>query len=167
MPLRLLGALTLALLLNRQRRGSDLYRAGIYLPTVMPAIAYALIWQWVYNPRYGPLNQILGSIGLPQPLWLADSHTALPAIVIMAGFQLGEGFIILLAGLQIPKDYYDAQSMGLAVGASFGALPCHCLCLGCFLLSIHDSIASIQGSFAPAYLMTDGGPYYATLFCPS
>ncbi len=111
-PIRLIGALTLALLLNRRRRGTYLYRAGIYLPTVIPAIAYALIWQWIYNPYYGSLNKILAVIVLPQPLWLADSRTALLAIVIMAGFQLGEGFIILLAGRQeIPNDYYDAASV--------------------------------------------------------
>ncbi len=167
-PLRLLGALTLALLLNRQRHGTNLYRAGIYLPTVIPAIAYALIWQWIYNPRYGPLNQILGAIGLPQPLWLADSHTALLAIVIMAGFQLGEGFIILLAGLQeIPKDYYDAAAVdGGSRWLIFRRITLPLLMPWLLLLSIRDSIASIQGSFAPAYLMTDGGPYYATLFLP-
>ncbi|MCB0109606.1 MAG: sugar ABC transporter permease, partial [Caldilineaceae bacterium] len=62
-PLRLLGALTLALLLNQRRRGIALYRTAIYLPTVIPAIAYALIWLWIYNPLYGPLNKLLGAVG--------------------------------------------------------------------------------------------------------
>src|SRR5262245_50822910 len=49
-PLRVLGALFLALLLNRPRRGTGVYRAAVYLPTVVPDIAYALIWLWIFNP---------------------------------------------------------------------------------------------------------------------
>jgi multiple sugar transport system permease protein len=167
-PLRLLGALTLSLLLNRRRQGTNLYRTGIYLPTVIPAIAYAFIWLWIYNPLYGPLNKVLASIGLPEPLWLADTNTALLAIVIMAGFQLGEGFIILLAGLQdIPGDYYDAAAVdGGSRWLMFRRITLPLLMPWLILLSIRDIIASAQSTFAPAYLMTDGGPYYATLFLP-
>ena len=167
-PLRLLGALSLALLLNNKRWGTNLYRTGIYLPTVIPAIAYAFIWLWIYNPLYGPLNKILGTFGLPEPAWLADSKTALLAIVIMAGFQLGEGFVILLAGLQdIPREYYDAAAVdGGNRWIMFRRITLPLLMPWLLLLSIRDMIASVQSSFAPAYLMTDGGPYYATLFLP-
>ncbi len=167
-PLRLLGALGLALLLNRQRRQTNLYRTGIYLPTVIPAIAYAFIWLWIYNPLYGPLNKVLGTLGLPEPAWLADSNTALLAIVIMATFQLGEGFIILLAGLQdVPGDYYDAAAVdGGRRWQMFHRITLPLLMPWLVLLSIRDLIASAQSTFAPAYLMTDGGPYYATLFLP-
>lgn len=167
-PLRLLGALAFALLLNRQRRGISVYRTGIYLPTVIPAIAYAFIWLWIYNPFYGPLNKILGTIGLPEPAWLADSQTALVAIVIMAGFQLGEGFVILLAGLQdIPQEHYDAVAVdGGNRWRMFWHITLPLLTPWLVLLTIRDIIASVQSSFAPAYLMTDGGPYYATLFLP-
>lgn len=167
-PLRLVGALTLALLLNQKRRGVQLYRTAIYLPTVIPAIAYALIWTWLYNPFYGPLNQLLGTFGLPTPAWLADSSTALLAIVIMATFQLGEGFIILLAGLQdIPQDLYDAAAVdGGGRLLCFWRITLPLLMPWLVLLSVRDIIASAQSSFAPAYLMTAGGPYYATLFLP-
>jgi len=167
-PLRLCGALLLSLLLNRRRRGIHLYRTAIYLPTVIPAIAYALIWSWIYNPLYGPLNQLLGAVGLPEPLWLASGRTALLAIVIMATFQLGEGFVILLAGLQdIPDDYYDAAAVdGGTSWLMFWRITLPLLMPWLILLSIRDVIASVQNSFAPAYLMTDGGPYYATLFVP-
>jgi multiple sugar transport system permease protein len=111
-PLRLLGALALALLLRRRRRGVGLYRVAAYLPTVIPDTAYALIWLWIFNPFYGPLNRILAIAGLPTPAWLAQTGTALPALVIMAAFQIGEGLVVLLAGLQdVPDDYYDSAAI--------------------------------------------------------
>ncbi len=66
-PLRVLGALVLALLLRERRRGVAIYRAAVYLPTVIPSVAYALIWTWIFNPIYGPLNQLLVAVGLPAP----------------------------------------------------------------------------------------------------
>ena len=70
-PLRMLGALGLALLLSRPRRGAGTYRAGVYVPTVIPDIAYALIWLWIFNPLFGPVNLALEALGLPLPGWLA------------------------------------------------------------------------------------------------
>ncbi|MEZ4680727.1 MAG: sugar ABC transporter permease [Caldilineaceae bacterium] len=167
-PLRLCGALALSLLLNRRHRSIHFYRTGIYLPTVIPSIAYALIWLWIYNPLYGPLNKLLAATGLPEPAWLADSRTALLAIAIMASFQLGEGFIILLAGLQdVPQDYYDATAVdGGSRWLMFRRITLPLLMPWLFLLTIRDIIASAQSTFTAAYLMTDGGPYYATLFLP-
>lgn len=167
-PLRLVGALLLALLFKQRRRGTDLYRTAIYLPTVIPAIAYAFIWLWIYNPLYGPLNKVLALGGLPTPAWLADEQTALIAIVLMAGFQLGEGFVIFMAGLQeIPRDYYDAAAVdGANRWLRFRRITLPLLMPWLFLLSIRDIISSLQGTFISAYLMTGGGPYYATLFLP-
>ena len=72
-PLQLLGALLLALLLYQQRSGVRHYRIAAYLPSVIPDVAYALIWLWLFNPLYGPLNKVLGAVGLPQPAWLVDA----------------------------------------------------------------------------------------------
>ena len=58
-PLRLAGALTLALLLHRRYRGVGAYRTSAYLPSVVPDVAYALLWLWIFNPLYGPLNLAL------------------------------------------------------------------------------------------------------------
>src|SRR5687767_13229174 len=98
-PLRVLIALGLALLLHRPHRGVGLYRVAVYVPTVVPSVAYALIWLWIFNPRYGPLNLALEWLGLPGPAWLIDSTTALPALAVTALFQIGEGFVVVLAGL--------------------------------------------------------------------
>ena len=167
-PMRLLGALGLALFFNRPRRGNRWYRTAIYLPTVIPAIAYAFIWLWVYNPLYGPLNQLLGWLGLPQPLWLVDARLALLSIVLMSCFQIGEGFIMLLAGLQdVPHEHYDAAAVdGASRWQMFRLITLPLLMPWLMLLTIRDIIASAQSTFAPAYLMTGGRPYYATLFMP-
>jgi len=167
-PLRVLGALALALLLARQRRGSGLYRAAIYLPTIIPKVPYALLWLWLLNPIYGPLNAVLRAVGLPAPAWLVDPDTALLALVLMAGFQLGEGFIVFLAGLQdIPGGLYDVAAIdGSGPWRVFRAITLPLLAPWLLLNTLRDIMLSAQGTFAPAFIMTGGDPYYATLFLP-
>lgn len=167
-PLRILGALGLALLYNRPRRGLGVYRAAAYLPTVIPDVAYALVWVWILNPLYGPLNIILTSLGLPAPAWLVEQHWALRGIVLMSLFQIGEGFVILLAGLRhIPREYYDSAHVDGANGLqSFFSITLPLLSPWLILLSIRDIALSFQNTFTPAYIMTRGGPYYATFFAP-
>lgn len=167
-PLRVGGALALALLLNRPRRLVGLYRAAVYLPTIVPGVAYALVWLWVLNPLYGPLNMLLATLGLPAPAWLASPATALPAIAVVAAFQVGEGFVIALVALQeIPGDYYHAAAIdGAGRWQQFWFITLPLIAPWLLLLTIRDIIVSVQSSFTPALLMTGGGPYYATLFLP-
>jgi multiple sugar transport system permease protein len=167
-PMRLLGALGLALFFNHPRPGSAWYRAAVYLPTVIPDVAYALLWTWIFNPLYGPLNQVLGGLGLPTPGWLTDGRWGIPAMALMAFFQLGEGFVILLAGLRhISKDYYEAARVdGASVWQAFMRITLPLLTPWLVLLSVRDVVLSFQNTFTPAYIMTGGGPYYATLFVP-
>jgi multiple sugar transport system permease protein len=167
-PLRVLGALVLALLLRERRRGVAVYRAAVYLPTVIPSVAYALIWTWIFNPIYGPLNQLLGAVGLPAPAWLVRPDTALIAIALMSAFQIGEGFVVLLAGLQdISPDYYQSAKLdGGGRWQLFRFITLPLLAPWLLLLTLRDIILSAQSTFTPAYLMTGGGPYYATLFMP-
>ncbi|HSQ39998.1 MAG TPA: sugar ABC transporter permease [Anaerolineales bacterium] len=167
-PLRILAALGLALLYNRPRRGVGLYRAAAYLPTVIPDVAYALVWMWIFNPLYGPLNYILSFLGLPTQAWLVEQNSALKAIVFMSLFQIGEGLIILLAGLRhIPREYYEAAQMdGANRFQQFFSITLPLLSPWLILLSIRDIALSFQSTFTPAYIMTRGGPYYATYFAP-
>lgn len=167
-PLRMLGALSLALLLNQRSRASGAYRAAIYLPTIIPDVAYALIWIWIFNPVYGPLNMILSSLGLPAPAWLVQTNTAKLAIVIMSLFQIGEGFVVLLTGLRdIPEDYYASAALdGGSRWQMFWRITLPMLAPWLLLLTIRDITLSAQSTFTPAYLMTDGGPYFSTLFMP-
>jgi multiple sugar transport system permease protein len=167
-PLRILGALALALFYNRPLRGVGLYRAAIYLPTIIPDAAYGLTWTWVLNPLYGPLNASLRTLGLPAPLWLADSAWALPAIILVSFLQIGEGFVILLAGLRhTPQVLYDSARVdGATRWQMFSAITLPRLAPWLALLTVRDVVLSFQSTFTPAYLMTRGGPYYSTFFTP-
>jgi multiple sugar transport system permease protein len=167
-PLRILGALALALLLLRPRRGVGGYRAAVYVPTVSPDVAYALIWLWILNPLYGPVNVALATLGLPLPAWLADAGTARFPFVIMAFFQIGEGFVVLLAALRgMPQEHLDAAAAdGAGRWATFRYLTFPLLLPWLALLTCRDIILSVQYTFTPAHVMTGGDPYYATLFLP-
>ena len=101
---------------------------AVYVPSIVPSVAYALVWLWIFNPRYGPLNLVLGSLGLPTPAWLVDSATALPAIAFTALFQIGEGFVVLLAGLRrSPRTAITPRrSMAPAAPPPCATSPCPC-----------------------------------------
>lgn len=167
-PLRVGAALGLAMLLHRTGRLYGWYRAAIYLPTVIPEVAYALIWLWIFNPLYGPLNMGLSALGLTPPPWLADPVTARLAIVLMLTFQIGEGFVVLLAGLQtIPQSYYESARVDGASGwQTFTRITLPLLAPWLLLLTFRDLIMSLQNTFTPSFVLTYGGPYYATTFAP-
>jgi multiple sugar transport system permease protein len=167
-PLRLAGALGLALLLHQKGRLYGWYRAAVYLPTIIPEVAYALIWLWIFNPLYGPLNLALSWMGLSPPSWLADPVTARLAIVLMLSFQIGEGFVVLLAGLQtIPKSFYESARVDGASGwQTFTRITLPLLAPWLLILTFRDLILSLQNTFTPSFVLTYGGPYYATTFAP-
>lgn len=167
-PLRLFAALALALLMQQKRRLFGFYRAAVYLPTIIPEVAYALIWLWIFNPMYGPLNLALTWLGLPAPAWLTEPNAARFAIVLMLLLQIGEGFVVLLAGLQqIPRAVYEAARVDGANGwRSFWYITLPLLTPWLLLLTFRDLIMSLQNSFTPTFVLTYGGPYYATTFVP-
>ena len=166
--IRLLGALGLALLLHHRERFVGIYRMAVYLPTIIPEVAYALIWLWIFNPFFGPLNFILQSLGIEAVSWLVNPETARISLVFMMSFQLGEGFLILLAGRQaIPETYYEAIRLeGGGFLSSFRFVTFPLLLPWILLLLVRDTVISLQNVFTPAFIMTKGGPYYTTFFMP-
>jgi multiple sugar transport system permease protein len=114
-------------------------------------MAYALIWLWIFNPLYGPLNQILRAIGIDAPAWLINPVTAKPALILMSLFQIGEGFVVLLAGLKdIPSDYYDAAAVdGGSRWQAFWHITLPLLKPWLVLLTFRDVILSFQNTFTP------------------
>jgi multiple sugar transport system permease protein len=167
-PLRLFGALALALLLERRRRGIGFYRAAVYLPTIIPDVAYALVWLWIFNPLFGPLNAVLRTLHLPIQTWLITTEGARAVVILMAAWQVGEGFVLMLAALRdIPPELYDAALVdGAGAWARFRTVVMPLIAPTFLLLAFRDTILSLQDSFAPALLVTKGGPHYATLFLP-
>ena len=177
-PLRLAAALALALLLHVRFHGVAAYRSAAVLPTVVPDVAYALLWLWLFNPFYGPLNLLLewgGSPqrtllwGLPSPQWLTHPNDARAAIVIMALFTIGEGFVILLVTRQgLPRELYELAAIEDATAWSvFRRVTLPLMTPVLLLLLCRDTIFSLQVNFVPALIVTEGGPPpYATTYVP-
>lgn len=168
-PLRLLGALGLALLLHQRRRGAGAYRTAVYLPSVVPDMAYALLWLWIFNPLYGPLNLLLGAVGAPRPRWLSDGGPAMAAVIIMSLFQIGEGFLVMMATRQeVPEELYELAELERArPWATFRRVTLPFMAPTLVLLLLRDTIYSFQATFVPALIVTEGGPPpYATTFLP-
>lgn len=167
-PLQVLGALLLALLLHPARRGVQVYRSSIYLTTVLPDVAYALIGLWLLNPLYGPINQVLGWFGAPQPGWLVDPATALPALAVMAALRVGEGMLLLIAARQaLPAATYHAATLdGAGRWQGFRHITLPLLTPWLLLLLVRDVVIGAHNAFTPVYIMTGGGPGYATTLLP-
>lgn len=167
-PLRVVGAFALALWFSSERRGVGGYRAVVYLPTVIPDAAYALMWMWIVNPLYGPLNLLLNAVGLPQPGWLADPVAAKYVFVMMAALQIGEGFSVALAGLKgIPRERYQAAMVdGAGRGALFRHVTLPMAAPWLAMIAARDLIIALPWTFAPTSMMSGGDPFYSTLFIP-
>ncbi|HET9538991.1 MAG TPA: sugar ABC transporter permease [Candidatus Limnocylindria bacterium] len=159
-PLRLLGALGLGLLLHKPMRGAGLYRAAVYLPTVVPEIAYALIWVWLLNPLYGPINITLGALGLPTPGWLTDPVAARWGVVLLSLFIIGEGVLVAIAARRlIPGELYEmAATERAGPFATFRHITLPLMAPVLLLLAARDVVFSLQITFVPAAVIFDGGP---------
>jgi multiple sugar transport system permease protein len=112
-PLQLALALSAALLLDRIRLLAGFFRAAYFVPFVTSAVAVAFVWNWLYAPQVGLINQVLKALGLPMQQFLRNPDLALPAITVVAVWRtIGFAIIIFLAGLQqIPDIYYEAAQI--------------------------------------------------------
>jgi len=111
-PLGLVISLGLALLLNQKLRGIGIFRAFVYLPSVVPTVAASILWLWLLNPQYGVVNNLLASLGLTGPNWLGDPLWTKPALILMSIWGIGPTVVIFLAGLQdVPEIMYEAAKI--------------------------------------------------------
>ncbi|MGS2616221.1 carbohydrate ABC transporter permease [Micromonospora sp. LZ34] len=167
-PVRLLAAVGLGLLLAAPRPGGRWFRVAVYLPTVVPDVALAVLFLWVLNPMYGPLNQFLGLFGHPGFTWLADPTTARLAVVLMLAFPIGEGFIVVLAARRmLDGRLYEAAALeGCGPFGQLRRITLPLLAPVLVLLAVRDTILTLQVNFVPAYVLADGRPANATLYLP-
>ncbi|MBX3071243.1 MAG: sugar ABC transporter permease [Thermomicrobiales bacterium] len=168
-PLRLFGAFVMALLLLKPRPGTTLFRVMVYLPTVIPDMAWALIWLWILNPIYGPLNRALALIGIDGPSWMVDATWAPYGIVLMMIWQIGEGFVISLAALQnVSRDLLDQSAIdGGSMLRTIWNITLPTIAPALLIVLLRDTVFSFQANFVPALIVGNGGdPKYATLYLP-
>jgi len=164
-PLSMVLAFLLALLMNTKVRGIAVFRTIYYLPSIVPAVANAVLWAWFLNSDFGLLNALLHAIGLPKVLWLQKPAWALPALILMSLWGLGGGMVIYLAGLQgIPNEFYEAAEIdGAGAWAKLWHVTIPLMSPVIFFNLIMGIIGTFQ-VFTAGYLITSGGPQNATLF---
>ena len=172
LPLGMLTSLALALLLNTGVRGMSAFRTIFYLPSIVPVVAGAMLWLWIFNGQYGLLNWALSPVcrlvGVAPPAWLADPHWAKPALVLMSLWGAGNSMIIYLAGLQdVPTELYESAELD---GAGWWRRLWHITLPVISPVIYFNMIMGIIGAlqtFATVFVMTggaEGNPARSTLF---
>jgi multiple sugar transport system permease protein len=164
-PSFIIFAFALAMLLNTKIKGLALFRTILYLPSIIPVVASAMLWLWLFNPDLGLLNNILSSIGIPKSNWISSETMVIPSIVIMGLWGTGGTMVIFLAGLKgIPDHYYEAVEIdGGSSWHKFIYITIPMITPTLFFTTVTGFIASFQ-VFTEAYILTEGGPNNASLF---
>lgn len=164
-PLNLLVGLGVAIMLNQNVRGLAAWRAIFYLPSVISGVAVALLWQWMFNTRFGVINFLLKLwFGVDGPDWLGDATAVMPAFVLMSLWSVGGSMLINLAALQgVPTALYEAAKIdGARTWQLFRHITVPMISPVIFFNLILGIIQALQ-SFTNFYILTDGGPNNATL----
>lgn len=164
-PTRVLLGLAFALVLVRNIPGRTFFRAAIFLPVIIPTVAAAMVWRWIFNADFGLLNDFLYQIGVSNlPRWLSQPKWALTAIVILSVWKdVGFSTVLFMAGLQgIPSTVYEAAKLdGANSWKIFLHITLPLLSPTTFFVIVINVISSFQ-VFDQAYVLTGGGPGNAT-----
>ena len=156
----------LALLLNERFPGRGLLRAVTLIPWAIPPVVNGLVWQWLFEGRYGLINAILLRLGVidTYQAWLSQPATALPALVVAQVWNhVPFVAIVMLAALQtIPDELYDAARVdGANVFQRFGFVTLPWLSHSLLLVLITQTMVALR-TFDIIYVLTGGGPLKAT-----
>jgi multiple sugar transport system permease protein len=163
-PFGLIISFLFALALNAKIRGLSIYRTIFFLPSLVPSVAVSILWLWLFHTRYGLLNEIVQFFGFPRLGWLTNPQLAKPSLVLMSLWGIGPTMLIFLAGLQdVPQHLYEAAEID---GASWWSKILHITIPMVTPVILFNLILGLIGAFqyfTQVYIMTGGGPVYATL----
>jgi multiple sugar transport system permease protein len=111
-PLQVLFAFGIAEMLARAKRGAGIFRTIFYLPALAPPVAATLGFVFILNPATGPVNQILGHLGIQGPLWFQDPRWSKPSLTLLGLWGVGNLMIIFLAAvLDVPRHLYESAEL--------------------------------------------------------
>ena len=158
--------LLLAVLMADLPKGRSVFRSLLFLPAIFSGVVIAYVWKWIYHPFAGILNQLLRAMGLGflAPSWLGDPRIALfSTFLAYAWASYGYSMVIFLAGLQaIDPEIYDAATID---GVNFWEKLFYITVPNLrdvFTFVITLRILTAMGVFGVIFILTGGGPYYAT-----
>ena len=165
-PLTMACSLGLAVVLNTKLRGVGFFRTAAFFPYVTSLVAVAIVWNMLFSPTVGPINQMLHAVGIAHPPgWTTSSTWAMPAVIITSVWRdMGYYMVLYLAGLQsIPAEYYEAAQVdGASRWQRFRHVTLPCLLPTTTFVMIMLTISSFK-VFDLVFIMTEGGPGRATL----
>jgi multiple sugar transport system permease protein len=165
-PLSVATSLAAALALSGRRvRWQGFFRTVYFAPVVTTLVAVAIVWRYLYDPRYGLIDAGLHAVGLPRFDWLGNPHLAMPALILLTVWKnFGYNMIVFVAGLQaIPGELYDAARVdGATAWQRFRYVTLPGLGPTFLFVGVTTMIGYCQ-VFAEPYVMTQGGPLHATL----
>jgi multiple sugar transport system permease protein len=164
-PTGVVAGYALALLLNQKVRGLSVWRTAFYMPAVVPGLAAAYLFAWMFNSDIGLINGALRMIGIQGPQWFGSREWVLPAFMLMHIWAAGGGLILYLAALQgVPTTLYDAAVVdGANAWQKFWNVTLPLTSPVVFFVFLTGMIGSFQ-VFTAGYIVTGGGPANASLF---
>ncbi|SEU26303.1 multiple sugar transport system permease protein [Paenibacillus sp. NFR01] len=164
-PLTMLLGIILSALIHKKLYGKTFFKVAFFIPYICSTVAIAAVWQALYHPSKGPLNQLLIQLGMSHPpRWLVDTSFSLIAIMVIYVWQiLGYQMIIFLAGMtNIPEELYEAATIDGATGIQqFRRITVPLLGPTTFFLAITSTISSFK-VFDMIKFLTNGGPNYSS-----
>ena len=111
-PLQVLFAFGVALMLSRARRGIGFFRTVFYLPALAPTVAATLAFVYLLNPATGPVNIVLGHLGVQGPLWFHSPTWSKPSLTLLGLWGIGNLMIIFLAAvIDVPRRLYESSQL--------------------------------------------------------
>jgi len=165
-PLTVIVSLAMGLLVNEKTaRWKPLFRTVYFAPVVTTVVAVAVVWKYLYHPRFGLLNRGLELLGIAPIDWLGDPKWAMPAIILLSVWKnFGYTMIIFVAALQaIPEELYEAARIdGANAIQQFRHVTLPMLSPTFVFVGIITAIGFLQ-LFPEPYVMTRGGPVNSTL----
>ncbi|RKL66987.1 sugar ABC transporter permease [Salipaludibacillus neizhouensis] len=164
-PITMFLSLMLAVIINKHVYMKSFFKIVYFMPYISSVVAIAIVFQLLFHPSYGPINEFLMGIGIEDPpRWLADSNWALVSVIIISIWtSIGFNLIIYLAALQnIPLELYEAADIdGAGILKKFRHIMLPMVSPTTFFLLITGIIYSFK-SFELIVVLTSGGPGYST-----
>jgi multiple sugar transport system permease protein len=166
LPLCLVVALLIAVLLNNKVMGRPVFRTFFFLPSLVPQVAIAMIWLWIFNGKFGLLNYALKWLGIDGPNWLADENWTKPSLVLTSLWGVGGSVVIYLAALQdVSRELYESADIdGASAWTKLWHITVPMISPVIYFNLVMGIIGALQVFSGPYIMFGGGGPNRSALF---